>query len=401
MGAGCSSTVIQKYKELKQYLQTGPCLTFHIVETFLPIGEYSPVILIGEDHSINESEVVDFLFEKYDNFDDDMLLECSESISSRCVTVFTAMKKMISNCENPKTHINFVIESPIVEDLSEINEKFQKVKDFTPRYSLIDARDKAHRFSKHYQNGLSVVNFDILFYSRLIFNTENKMIDTMFFNENQLVQLAQNELDSFIKLNDTNCFFVNDLHEIMSFTGYYSTLMSEGYRELFEPIFRNNTIKTNRIRNTLQNDGMSEQEARRLIPSLHFWMFSFICWCRVFTTKMISHFQEKYIKSNKFVLKQKDVEQCSNLLEESFQKIEDDPTLMVNMFLFITLCGDILTYIVYLKKEISKKDNIFVIFGGAKHTNTFSKILNDSNTHKLDYVRKVDKKFLNSKKIIK
>jgi len=82
MGASCSSEVLTKYRHLKSYLQSKPCLTFESVTTFLPLGDKSPVILIGENHAANESEFVTFLPKQRVLKPEHELLESSRSVAA-------------------------------------------------------------------------------------------------------------------------------------------------------------------------------------------------------------------------------------------------------------------------------------------------------------------------------
>ena len=89
MGAACSSSAITKYKVLRTYLKSKPCITFDFVQTFLPVRHGPPIILFGENHFQSEAD----------------------SMIQRCVTVFTALKVMVSDCPNPTCRIHFIMES--------------------------------------------------------------------------------------------------------------------------------------------------------------------------------------------------------------------------------------------------------------------------------------------------
>lgn len=62
---------------------------------------------------------------------------------------------------------------------------------------------------------------------------------------------------------------------------------------------------------------------------------------------------------------------------------------MHDIALFITLCGDYVTYVVYLREKLSAKstDSIYVLYGGTQHIHNFSGLISANNTHKQDIVR--------------
>lgn len=145
MGAGCSTTALTKYRHMRAYLLSKPCLTFDMVETFLPQYDRPPVVLLGENHTWSESD----------------------DIEGRCVTTFTALQQIVSDCANPACKIFFVVEGEVYAQprpLKPFDDYHHKYK-----FNLGDVWNKTMDHAKDYSDGLSVVPFDMFYHSRNLF----------------------------------------------------------------------------------------------------------------------------------------------------------------------------------------------------------------------------------------
>ena len=103
MGAACSATVDKKYKTLKNYFLYSKCLSFNVVSGYLPVhgSNYPPVVLVGENHDWNESE--NFTFWKG-------FFSRTPRYWERCATLYKALCRTVSACEDPESKILFLVE---------------------------------------------------------------------------------------------------------------------------------------------------------------------------------------------------------------------------------------------------------------------------------------------------
>ncbi len=387
MGAACSSSVLTRYHHVKDYLQSKTCMAFDVVEAFLPIEDRPPVILIGENHTINESDFG----------------------SQACVTAFTAMKRIVSDCSDPHVKITFVMEdatslidysTPRIVGTDEHGRPnydtmgvhgIEKLE----RFSLLDVRDKAERHAHKYKDGLKVVPFDLFDQLRGYFQDggrkfRNKTVDSIVKEMKIYVYLAfghfeadQSYLFQYVfphcddRVRMETPILRNTVGVLMNEKMKKNQQLRDDAKWLHEYEIEENLDKI------LSNEGWEPSRTERIFDAnirvYNFSMFRIVHWVYCLTFTLLDAAQPA--SSTDLIF-------AKRVVEVFYQEIKADPELH-SMFQFITCCGDIITYTVYLRERLSEKNskNIFVLYGGSSHILRIARLIEESWTHKLDFRR--------------
>ena len=119
-------------------------------------------------------------------------------------------------------------------------------------------------------------------------------------------------------------------------------------------------------------------------PGHHFWMFQITRWVYEFTHQIIKYtknrdkmFSSDQSRQNVW---QKDLVMAADKITDAIDDITHRPNNW-SMFELITLCGDYITYCVYLRKRLHHpdmempSDDIFVLYGGSMHMMNISELI--------------------------
>lgn len=181
MGAACSLDAYQRYKIIKDYIHSKDCMTFDVVEGFLPPQESnrSPVIFIGENHVSNDSDVAkanrsDFSREEFIK-------------KTSCATALKAMNDIVSRCSSPGAKVYFLIEDSVVDFVEMYRQHMgiqsDKINEFSTqnqtRYGLANAIKTTKLHAHLYDEGLRVIKFDMFYTMRGWFGENNYMTRNM------------------------------------------------------------------------------------------------------------------------------------------------------------------------------------------------------------------------------
>lgn len=374
MGAACSSSAITKYKVLRTYLKSKPCITFDFVQTFLPVRHGPPIILFGENHFQSEAD----------------------SMIQRCVTVFTALKVMVSDCPNPTCRIHFIMESHL--DLTRapnIDKKVFNENDFvaklpklpepepldvnamdarsTNKFNLADATIKYKKHANMYTDGLSVIHFDLFHFLRGSFNVYLKNPESR--DPRMNYEFVVNQTKQWI----FEAFVHMDVYILLC--------------DMFDEAQTRTEEKTEPHRQRVEAELNLLNEVK---PGHHFWMFQITRWVYEFTHQIIMYTKnrDKMFSSDQSRQKvwQKDLVMAADKITDAIDDITHRPNNW-SMFELITLCGDYITYCVYLRKRLHHpdmempSDDIFVLYGGSMHMMNISELIAATVTHKEDLVK--------------
>lgn len=369
MGAGCSSPVLTRYKHLRAYLLSKPCLTFDMVETFLPVNDRPPVILIGESHNTNESE----------------------SMVQRCVTAFTAMKHIISDCADPAVKIFFVMESlpqPLVEK-GRPSPKEYKTAIETNKFNLLNVWGKADFFTRIYSDGLSVIPFDMFYKPRGLFGPGNFMVRDPAISRTRVMDRTKQGITAAFEHMGVDRWELPTLFTEMDSKMEHET---ENYRTTVTAFIDQenaDAVANQQVR--LDKNEEDEETILFTTNIYHYWMFQIVYWCYCFTTRIIEDTRVPVGSPDHWngqSLWEEDVFWADAGMRVGMQNILKKPT-MLKMFLFITLCGDYVTYFIYLRERLAETNpkSIYVLYGGSQHMQNFSELISRLKTHKQDFVR--------------
>lgn len=416
MGAVCSLDAHQRYKIIKDYVHSRDCMTFDVVEGFLPPRESnrSPVIFIGENHRVNDSDVAKA------NRSDFSLEEFVKKTS--CATALKAMNDIVSKCSSPGAKVYFLIEDSVV-DFSEMYKQRRgiesdKIKEFSTqnqtRYGLTNAIETLKLHSHLYDEGLRVIKFDIFHNMRGFFGANNYM--------------TKNNLD------ERGNFFVGMMNEMIESVSQTIISMGDSTFDVegaFEKCFSRNLTETGRYRWSVQtyfdkekrhrdrltayvtaqmkdrklsqfqrdyfgeDTGEEKSDGEELTEksvsaqfggySYHFSLFRVVYWVYCFTSLAIDSVDQSSRLDD-------DMAFAREVLEGFMEGVIKEPYLP-NMFHFITLCGDFITYSLFLRKKVVEQNtnSIFVVYGGSSHTDTMAVLLSRISTHKRDFIKISDR----------
>lgn len=355
MGAGCSSSAITKYKVLRNYLTSKPCLTFDFVQAFIPVRNGPPIILFGENHDTSEAN----------------------SMVQRCVTAFTAMKLMVSDCNKPTCRIHFIMEGHpgLMEHTPDVARDVFDIEAHLPsspalptmnmssnKFSLHDVAIRSKKYGKMYADGLSLVHFDMFYFLRLLYDLrDDSAARQPMMNYEFLVRNTKRWIEEALSHMGANVSNLPDMYEIVD---------------------RETNVDTERYRPTVQPflNKLSADAEGLYHP---FWMFRVACWVYRFTMEIL------YDADAAGFVWRKDLEMARKKLIGAMVDISLEPRRF-SMFAMITLCGDCITYCVYLRKRLLEKtldDDIFVLYGGSVHMLNISELIAATNAYKEDFVK--------------
>ncbi|CAM9865811.1 unnamed protein product [Ectocarpus sp. 12 AP-2014] len=389
MGAGCSTSAEIKYRHLRNYLTSKPCLTFDAIQTFVSNDNGPPVILLGENHAGSESD----------------------SMVQRCVTVFTAMKIIVSKCSEPACKIHFIMEAPAMQKdklpASFFQNKFHlrpqtnasgdhrdgdggktELEQFRVKFNLGDVIHKGYMHGDGYSDGFRMVPFDMFHALRALYTIHNHRIDDRL---TLPIVLEKTKEDVGMILNGMGLqtrkvldLFKKDDSEMEAQTRDDRRTVEVYIAEENE---KNKVIWEEEKHYSLADEAFDEMYpdffARPMV--VHFWMFQVACWVYnlVIQVALETEYSPKFDKT--------DVNHIIEKLQDEFQNVKFYPGNMA-MFMFITKCGDYITYLVCLRPMLHERNtnNIYVVYGGGEHVRSFSDLITLSNKHKQDLVRLAD-----------
>lgn len=412
MGAGCSSTALKKYNDLKKYLSSRECMTFDVVHGFLSESNRPPVILIGENHVTNDSKFR----------------------SQSCVTSFAAMSKIVSGCEDPTTKVHFVVEK---EGSIFAEPRSMKSMKYDTAFDLSYVWDKDNRHSRLWSSGLSVVPFDIFSTTRRFFlregntalRTKNlgsgdvfammtiemiqsfarmgmstkvkKMFEGMGTTSPIFHHISEPELrmsEDEVKKLSSDCF-AKMLTEIGKYEeGVYQQFAKKEREAIELARFKRRMMEKVLLANFLDGGDekplWTEKDISTKIPVFRHWMLQVVYCIYLFTLKVL---EPKVSKLERDVFETSGVKPsleldllfATRVTELLFEKVIQSPDIHV-MFTFITRCGDFITYGLYLRDKLLKQNtrgDIYVVYGGSRHTLTMSALIKRLPDRRLDLNR--------------
>lgn len=99
MGAACSSSALNRYNSIKRRLNQKTCMTFHSADGLLPRveGAAAPMWFFGEDHGINESDIL-------------------PKNKRNCAILTDLVQQAVSSCEENGSNVILVFENVVVSD---------------------------------------------------------------------------------------------------------------------------------------------------------------------------------------------------------------------------------------------------------------------------------------------
>lgn len=410
MGAGCSSSAKKKYNDLKNYLNSHECMTFDVIHGFVSNSSRPPVILIGENHLVNDS-----LFG-----------------SQSCVTSFSAMSKIVSKCKDPSANVHFVVEK--TGSIFAETRSMKSMKDDSV-FNLIGIWDKDERHSHLWSSGLSVVPFDMfsetrrLFLSRewrknltisdvfAIMSSEMMQVLTrmgmgmpialtkMLLEKNAPASTLHNisEPELRMSMDEVRKLLEICLRRMLTEIGTYSEGVYKGWAEEEAKarqiaLYRRRLMEEDLLANFLEGGDKqprwNEKEIHDNIPVFRPWMLQVVYCIYLFTLKIL---EPKMSKLEREVFETSGVKPrldmdllfATRVTELLFEKVIRSPNLH-QMFTFVTRCGDFITYGLYLRDKLMKQNtrgDIYVVYGGSRHTLTLSALIKHLPDHRLDLSR--------------
>lgn len=416
MGAACSLDAHQRYRTIKEYIHSKECMTFDVVEGFLPPPESnrSPVIFIGENHNVNDSDVAkanrsDFSREEF-------------AKKTSCATALRAMNDIVSKCSSPGAKVYFVIEDS-VRDLYEMYRQrmgigSDKIREFSTqhqkRYGLANAIKTTKLHAHLYEQGLGVIKFDMFYHMRGFFQSDNYMTKNMLNEPSTFFNGMMNEMIAAV--SQTLISMGNSAFDIEgAFDECYNrmTTETEMYRWSVQKYFDKEKRKDGDLKGIVtkqMNDRKLSQFKRDFFGedtggdashgeeatekdvyvkwdgnNYHFSLFRVVYWVYCFTSLVIDSVDQSSRLND-------DLTFAREVLEIFMEKIIEEP-YMANMFNFITLCGDFITYSLYLRIRVMEQNtnSIFVVYGGSAHTDTMAMLLSRISTHKRDFIKISDR----------
>ena len=373
MGAACSSSVLKRYGDVKAYLQSKECMTFDVAQAFLPIDDKPPVILLGENHIVNDSDFG----------------------PQACLTAFGAINELVSDCEDPSTKIFFVVEQKTYE-YSDTQSTFDGVQKRV-RFSLRDVWKKT-KIHAHNYDGLKVVPFDMFYTLRGYYSShDNNKIKRSNFTDFELFkfEMKMSISKAFEQFEADNSGLPQSIFDECDARVREEI---ESYRENVGSLMDKKNAESERLRvdmrRLLESEIMSnfdailqneykprylEADIDRLSKVYRFDMFKIVYWIYCFTSHILILMEPGITGDLEFAL---------DAVNIFFDRIIIDPELN-SMFAFITLCGDFITYAVYLRPRLQKKgsNSIYVLYGGTTHMLRIARLIEKSSTHKKDFLR--------------
>lgn len=400
MGASCSTSALNKYTVLKRYIETKSCLTFERIEGFLSQGRPAPpIVLIGENHARNESE----------------------QMRKSCATALASMSRIVSTCpekEKPTSKVLFFIESSsnFAEEKFKLHPFFdrfqvqrrpqfleQKYELDMPWYMTtpapsygdvshrrkhekwqpLDSRGKVERFS------LNQVRTDIETY-RAFFESGFLPIGTDIFHlfrtfVSQGYEGSEAHIAEFIEgLSHTRAIIMMKKAILDAYT-YAGTINNENHihedidnmDQLFSEVDvvkkRQDTWRRmDEVRDSIREYNTKFERAirARVLARGYEWMYHMTNWLALFTIDLI---------------KRRQGSMYSNLPSDDTNSVLADVERVVsvstndanppNFLQTITVCGDAVTYLLFLKPRMNQKhhNEVCVFYGGARHMEHFAK----------------------------
>lgn len=419
MGAACSSTVSKKYNDLKNYLNSKECMTFDVIHGYISASERPPVILIGENHTINNSHFG----------------------SQSCVTSFAAMNEIVSGCKDPVAKVHFIVEregSIIAESRS-----MQSMKD-DKQFSLRYVCDKDDRHSRMWSSGLSVVPFDLFSTTRRLFireeNTDllrndkgcafvlaamtmemtqvfsrmgmptemtstanmtklsQEMGGTLFHKLHPVSESGFRMSEHEVRTLLDDCFY-RMITEIGQYSeGVYKKIAEIEEKDRQVRLYKTRLMEEDLLANFLEGtDKTPRYSEKEILSHMHVfrpWMIQVVYCIYLFTLAVL---EPKMSKVEREVFETRgttpslepDLVFAKRVIELLFEKLLADPNLYT-MFMFISRCGDYITYGLYLRDKLTKPNtssDIYVVYGGSAHTDALSALIQRLPSHKMDLAR--------------
>lgn len=410
MGAGCSVAVRQRYKLIKDYLHSKECMTFDVAEGFLPHAESNrpPVILMGENHTRNDSDVAKL---KRPQFSPEEFTR-----KTSCVTAIRAVSDIVSKCSSPGAKVYVLLEDhpKIFPEINEPDKTVQFSSQNQTRFGLENLINVSNLHSRLYDKGIEIIPFDMFYELRGLFLHENHVIknrlkENNFFHKTSMHYMITILERSIKSMGDTTFNVEGAFEECYK----RETLEVPKYRSRIQNYFDNETRVWGRIRRQDERDmiqtklsqfkrdylqenadggaavgeGITEQsiEMTQRDHNYNFALFRMAYWVYCFTQFTIKSVDQSSALDD-------DIRFASNLLEALMTRVIEEPVLW-NMFQLITLCGDFITYMMYLRKRVieQNKASLFVIYAGSAHTDRFDMLLSRISTHKKDFTKISDR----------
>lgn len=356
MGAACSTSAFAKFKLLKDYFNSKPCLTFVSVRGFLPSGRLRggpAIVVMGEDHGENESD----------------------NRRERCATVLHAMSKVVSTCPDekiPTSRVLFFVEDKIAspEFLSPYARFSQRFKSkgysksnvFQPaddasgveRFSIHQVRQDVEDFSSMFQDGFVPVNFDIFYDFRVTYFPDSHL-DYERLNPDlsmeEAISLVKIEI---MKLHTCAGAIINDenVHKhVDNFTGL-TQKTDEQMQTQFDQM--------KKTYEHYERDGSAENRKR---------MYTLVS---VYVSRWILHFTIAFVNykikedSKQSGVASRDLVGMKIMLSGYVKSTET--------FHMTTVCGDAIAYILFVKPRMSPihANDVCVFYAGDFHARNIS-----------------------------
>lgn len=348
MGAACSTSVDMKYRILKTYFKGSECLTFEEVIGLLPRSQanFPPVVLVGEQHDWNESEnklfyVVDEIF---------VYVSSQRRYKTRCATLFQAMKKTVSDCDNPESKVVFFIE----DTPKDYGVGSDHPRNFKPtgddRFFLQRERERNEHLVSRYSGGIQTIGIDIFHLSRL----------SIIRDPNDLANVATDTLEK------------TNMEIILAFKILQPTTMSNDERldaakNELQPIFE---IAYS------QNQPSSEQYSKyeRIVAKNNAMGEHNISVTDLIQARWIAIFALVYIERMRTTL-DKDLARIQLEISYFISRITtetDAYSYTKEIFYFMTLVGDALAYCLFVRPffvgQLVTNKTVLVFYTGSLHT---------------------------------
>ena len=318
-----------KYRILKQYFKNSPCLTFTHVTGFLPGIQGTPMILIGERHDWNESI----------------------NYKKTCATIFEAMNKTVSVCDQPTSKMVFLLEVE-PEHLEAFPSEMEKHSRDFPTLAIdedfsLSREVLRSEMAYRYSSGIQVIPIGIFYPSRRLlmsssseqflfgFNVENIQVEIIqafqftlkdVLPKDELLNLSRTKLNPIFDVVSRN----NDLHAAEHFAKYAQVVSAD----------------------------------ISLIMS-------------IITARWVALFTSTYIES-KNTKHDPDLKRIQLEINCLICKITTDPEdTLLEIFDLLVLCGDALAYIFFVRPRMHllRNTEVLVFYNGARHTLNFTRWL--------------------------
>ena len=394
MGAACSTRGLAKYKKLKGYVQSKACLTFKAIQGFLPHEEYGdgpPIVLIGENHIWSESE----------------------ENRKTCATALLAMSKIVSTCaddKHPESKVLFFVEDELsarehigdahpffkrfnVKRPSYLRSMSMRMDTYSPydkaapsygsvrhkgkwetwapidetqhreRFALDQVREDIKTYRAMYKTGFLPVHTDIFHGIRITVSKwrQNLVGEQTMISGRDAIDFAKIRLLRAYTFAGTICGrhegIQDDIRNFDALSKQIDDKLRSVYYE-YNDAYRSVNSSMNNYNEKIKSPAQQSVEP---------WMYHVSSWVAHFLIALVDRRSaSSVLRDDTYYIRQ----DLQNAITTHTKEAHPE-----NFFSTLTLCGDVVTYLLFLQPRFSRhyENEVCVFYGGDVHMQNFSK----------------------------